>query len=152
MKRIFTPLPASPTVDAALLIARIGIGTLMLVHGIPKLLMLSSGPVQFPGVMGMSASLSLGLAVFAEVFCSVLLIAGLATRLAAIPLIVTMLVAVFSIHAADPFAVKEMGMHYLLVYLVLLVSGSGRYSLDYLLQRRWTGALQADRFPHKVAA
>jgi len=136
MKKVFSILPAAAPVDAALLLARVGIGALMLVHGIPKLLMLTSGTVQFPGVMGMSAPLSLGLAVFAEVFCSVLLILGLGTRLAVVPLAITMLVAVFAIHAADPFAVKEMAIHYLLVYALLLVTGSGRYSLDRLLQRR----------------
>ncbi len=47
-----------------------------------------------------------------------------------------MLVAVLFIHAADPIAVKEPALHYLLVYLVLLFAGSGKYSLDYLLLNR----------------
>jgi putative oxidoreductase len=109
----------------------------MLTHGIPKLMMLLSGaPIQFPPVAGMSAEMSLGLAVFAEVFCSVLLLAGFATRLAVLPLIITMLVAVVFIHAADPIAVKEPALHYLLVYIVLLFAGSGKYSTDYLLQSK----------------
>ena len=83
--------------------------------------------------MGMSPALSLTLAVFAEVICSLLLLFGLGTRLAVIPLIVTMLIAVFFIHGADPFAKQELGLHYLLVYLLLLFAGSGRYSLDKVL-------------------
>jgi putative oxidoreductase len=121
----------------ALLIARFGIATLMLTHGIPKLIMLLSGaPVQFPAVMGMSAELSLGLAVFAEVLCSTLILAGFATRLATIPLIITMLVAVLFIHAADPFNIKESSLQYLLVYVVLFFTGSGKYSVDYILKRK----------------
>ncbi len=136
MKRITKVNNAPAATDIGLLIGRIGIGVLMLVHGYPKMLMLFSGaPVQFPPVMGMSAELSLGLAVFAEVFCSVLIIAGFATRLAVIPLIITMLVAVGLVHGADPFAKQEPGLHYLLVYLVLFFTGSGRFSIDYLLQR-----------------
>ena len=110
----------------------------MLTHGIPKLLMLFSGaPLQFPPVMGMSAELSLAFTVFAEVFCSLFLLIGFATRAAAIPLAFTMLVAVLLIHSADPLSVKEPALHYLLVYIVLLFAGSGKYSIDYLLQSKY---------------
>lgn len=123
------------TTDIALLVARVGIGAIMLTHGIPKMMMLFSvAPVQFPPVMGLSPELSLGLAVFAEVLCSVFLIAGFATRLAVIPLIATMLVAAFIIHSADPFGKQEPSLQFLLAYVVLLLAGSGKYSIDYLLQ------------------
>jgi putative oxidoreductase len=135
MNKILNVNKAGSFTDIALLVARAGIAAFMLTHGIPKLLMLLSGaPVQFPPVMGMSPELSLGLAVFAEVFCSVLLLAGFATRLAVIPLIITMVTALVFIHAADPFAKQELVFQYLLVYLVLLFAGSGRFSIDYLLQ------------------
>jgi putative oxidoreductase len=135
MNKILNVNKAGNITDIALLVARTGIAAFMLTHGIPKLLMFLSGaPVQFPPVMGMSPELSLGLAVFAEVFCSVLLLAGFATRLAVIPLIITMVTALVFIHAADPFAKQELVFQYLLVYLVLLFAGSGRFSIDYLLQ------------------
>lgn len=136
MKKLLSVNENSSGLNAGLLIARLGIAALMLTHGIPKLLMLlSGGPLQFPPVMGMSPELSLGLTVFAEVFCSIFILAGFATRLATIPLAITMGVAVFFIHAGDPFAKLEPGLQYLLVYLVLLFAGSGKYSVDYLLQR-----------------
>ena len=121
-------------VDVVLLILRIGLGGMMLVHGLPKLEMLmAGGEIQFPGILGMSPALSLFLAVFAEFFCSILLILGLATRFATIPLIITMLVAVFVIHANDPFANQELGLHYLLGYIVLLILGGGKFSVDAML-------------------
>ena len=124
-------------VSAVLLILRIGVAGMMLVHGFPKLEMLiSGGGGQFPGVMGMSAELSLALAVFAEVLCSLLLLFGFGTRLATIPLIITMLVAVFYVHAADPFSNRELGLHYLLVYVALFILGAGRYSVDAILIRQ----------------
>lgn len=135
MKRLLIVSPASATADSALLLLRIGLASMMLVHGLPKLLMLfSGGPVQFPPILGMSPALSLSLTVFAEVFCSLFILFGLGTRFATIPLIITMLVAILVVHAADPFNVKELAVHYLLGYLVLLVAGSGKYSLDYRLQ------------------
>lgn len=122
------------TVNIVLLILRVGIALLMLGHGIPKLQMLITGDVQFPGVMGLSSTLSLALAVFAEVICSILLLVGLLTRYAALPLIVTMFTAVFVIHGNDPFAKQELGILYLLVYLTLFILGSGKFSFDAILK------------------
>ncbi|MEP6794905.1 MAG: DoxX family protein [Saprospiraceae bacterium] len=137
MKKVFSIHNTSAATDIALIIARFGIAALMLTHGIPKLIMLFSGaPVQFPPIMGMSAELSLGLAAFAEVVCSILIFAGFATRFAVIPPMITMLVAILFIHAADPIGIKESALHYLLVYVVLLFAGSGKYSVDYLLNRK----------------
>lgn len=136
MKKFLNVNNTPPATDLALLVARVGITALILTHGIPKLMSLFSGePVQFASVMGMSAAVTLSLAVFAEVICSVFILVGFGTRFAVIPLIVTMLVAVFIIHAADPFNVKETGLMYMLAFVVLLFAGSGKYSLDYLLTR-----------------
>lgn len=131
MKKLLNSSYGATQVDVSLLVLRVGIGVMMLVHGLPKLEMLFSGDTsQFPSVLGLSSGLSLTLAVMAEVICSVLILVGLGTRLASIPLIITMLVAVFYIHGNDPFANQELGLHYLLGYLVLILLGSGRYSLD----------------------
>lgn len=137
MKKVWSISPLH--IDFILLIVRVSIGLLMLVHGLPKWGMLVSGEeISFPSVLGFGPEFSLTLAVFAEVICSLLIIFGLATRLAVIPLIITMLVAVFHIHSQDPFAMQELGLHYLLVYIVLLLGGSGRYSVDNLLLAKVT--------------
>lgn len=137
MKKILKVNEATTATDIAVLIARIGISVLMLTHGIPKLMMLlSGGPIMFPPVFGMSPEVSLVLAIFAEVVCSILLLAGLGTRLVLIPLFATMLVAALLIHSSDPFAVKEPAILYSLVFGTLFLTGSGRYSLDYLIQKK----------------
>ncbi len=107
----------------------------MLTHGLPKMMMLfGDGPIQFPLVLGLSPETSLLLTFGAEVLCSILLLVGAATRIAVIPLMITMLVAIFMIHGTDPFAKKELAVMYLFIYTALLIGGSGKYSLDYLLQ------------------
>jgi putative oxidoreductase len=75
------------------------------------------------------------LTVFAEFVCSILLIVGLGTRLALIPLIITMLVAVFIVHAPDGMDKKEHGLMYLLPYFALFLLGSGKFSLDAFLKK-----------------
>lgn len=99
----------SATMSFSLLFLRITVGLLMLTHGYGKLMMLvAEGPVQFADPIGMGVTASLILVVFAEFFCSIFLILGLGTRFSVIPLLVTMLVAAFIIHANDPLNVKEL--------------------------------------------
>lgn len=137
MKKLFSTGHNLKNLDLVILIARVSIAALMLSHGLPKLAtLLTDGPVQFPGMLGMSPELSLGLAAFAEVFCSLFILIGFGTRYATIPLIVTMLVVVVFVHAADPFVKQELALHYLLVYGLLFLTGSGKYSIDYFLQRK----------------
>ena len=136
MKKLLSVTQTNRNVDFAILITRISIAVLMLTHGIPKMEKFTESPVQFMNVLGMGATMSLSLAVFAEVICSVFVLLGLGTRLAVIPLIIMMSIAAFHVHIADPFGKQEMPLMYLLVYVVLFVLGSGQYSLDSLLIRK----------------
>ncbi|MDB5019950.1 MAG: DoxX family protein [Pedobacter sp.] len=123
--------------NVALLILRVVIGCFMLVHGLPKLhTLVDGGTIKFGDPIGVGVIPSLILAVFAEVICSILLIVGFGTRLAVLPLMTTMLVAIFVVHAPDGFDKKELAAHFLLVYFFLLLSGSGKYSVDYLISTR----------------
>jgi putative oxidoreductase len=123
--------------NIVLLITRIAVGSFMLTHGIPKLMkFFSTGDITFSDPLGVGTIPSLMMAIFAEVFCSILVILGLGTRIAVIPLIITMLVAVVLVHASDPFGKKELGLMYLTIYMFLIVVGSGKYSLDEWLLRR----------------
>ena len=123
--------------DFTLLLIRVGVAAFMLTHGYPKLTkLLSGGEIQFADPFGAGITLSLALVVFAEFFCSVLIGIGFATRFAVVPLIVTMSTAAFVAHSSDPFARKELALLYLLIYFFLLVTGSGKFSVDYFLSRR----------------
>jgi putative oxidoreductase len=121
--------------NLCLLVVRVTAGSFMLfAHGLGKLNRLTSPePIKFADPFGLGPDISLGMAVFAEVLCSFLIILGLGTRLASIPLIITMVVAVTYAHAADPFGTKEKPLLFILVFLMLLVFGSGRYSIDGLI-------------------
>jgi putative oxidoreductase len=137
MKKLHYKILSPGNISLALLIGRVGFSGLMLTHGYPKLMQLVSGePVSFASVLGLSATLSLVLAVFSEFFCSVLIIFGYYTRLAAILLIITMSVAAFHIHGDDPLSVKEKSLLFLLFYIMLLITGGGKYAVDHLLLKK----------------
>ena len=121
----------------ALLLLRLGVGIMMLAgHGWGKLTSYVEMSGRFPDPLGIGSMASLSLAIFAEFFCSLALIAGFFTRLAVIPLIINMLVAVFIVHAGDPYARQEFGLIYLLPYLTILLAGPGEISMDAILRRR----------------
>ncbi|PAY16114.1 hypothetical protein CKO51_28335 [Rhodopirellula sp. SM50] len=119
-------------ISIGLLVLRVGIGCMMLVHGVQKLMGFSEMSGAFPDPIGIGSQLSLIMAIGAEVGCSVLLLLGLGTRLTVVPLAFTMLVALFVVHAEDPWKVKELAAIYLLVYASLFLTGSGQFSIDHI--------------------
>ncbi|REC44049.1 DoxX family protein [Chryseobacterium pennipullorum] len=123
--------------DIVLLVVRVFVGFAMLSHGFPKLqMLLEGGKIEFFDFLGLGPQISLILTVFAEFVCSILLILGLFTRVALGFLIFTMAMAAFVVHGADPFEKREMALTYLSVYLLLMVIGAGKISVDHMIERR----------------
>jgi len=123
--------------DIILLIVRVFIGFAMLSHGFPKLqTLLEGGKIDFFDFIGLGPQITLILTVFAEFVCSILLILGLFTRISLGFLIFTMIVSAFVVLAADPFAKKEMALIYLSLYLLLMAFGAGKFSVDYMIEKR----------------
>jgi putative oxidoreductase len=118
-----------------LLIIRVVAGVLMMTHGYAKIENFSKYAEAFPDPLGVGSTISLSLIISAEFFASIFLILGLFTRLALIPLIFGMGVVVFVIHGADPMQVKELAVIYMVIYIGLIISGPGKFSIDRLLSK-----------------
>jgi putative oxidoreductase len=124
-------------VDIVLLLVRVFVGFAMLSHGFPKLQQLLSGEqITFYNFLGMGQKSSLILTVFAEFVCSIFLILGLFTRFSLLFLIITMIVAAFLVHSADPFTDRETSLLYLSIYLLLMATGPSRFSIDAMISRQ----------------
>ncbi len=125
-------------IDLSLLLLRLAFGGFMLIgHGWGKLMrLLADDPIKFADPFGLGPEISLGLTAFAEAICAFLIVIGLFTRWAVIPLIITMMVAVFYVHIDDPFSKMEKGLMYLIPYIILLLSGPGGFSVDAWWDRR----------------
>lgn len=140
MKKLLFSNPTHSTpASISLLIQRLIFGFFMLFgHGWGKLTNFSEVSERFMDFMGLGSTFSLALAVFAEVFCAFLVGIGLLTRAALIPLIITMLVAAFMVHGADPLfgrgPSKEMALLFLAAYVSIFVAGPGKFSIDRLLK------------------
>ena len=105
-------------------------------HGWDKLSHFGEKAETFGDPLGIGKTLSLGLVTFAEFFCALAVVVGLATRFAAIPPVIAMGVAGFLHHAADPWNRKELAFVYFAAFLALAFTGPGKFSLDALLFRR----------------
>ena len=117
--------------DLGFLVVRLLAGGMMLTHGLPKFdRLFGEGPVNFADPFGVGPEISLGLVLFAEVGCSLLVMAGFKTRWATLPLLFTMLMAAFYAHGSDPFSEKELSLLFFTLFLSILISGEGRFSVD----------------------
>jgi putative oxidoreductase len=135
MRRLLNYSAPLPITSFGLLILRLGFGGLLLVHGYDKMMHYAEMKNNFMPFMGMPASVSLALVIFAEFICSMLVIVGLLTRFACIPIIITMLVALFMAHDGDITGKGQPATLYLLVFFALAVTGPGKYSLDAALYK-----------------
>lgn len=120
---------------AGLLILRVAAGAFLMTHGLAKIMDFAALSQTFLDPIGLGPQLSLILIVFAEFFCSILLILGLLTRLALIPMIIGMIVAAFFTFPQFSFEGSEKALLYLVVFVSLMFTGAGAYSLDRLIAR-----------------
>lgn len=145
-------IPVSWPASIGLLVLRLGMGGYMATHGWGKVQMLQAGDA-FGDPIGIGPTASLILITAAEFGCAILIVLGLLTRLAAIPLVFAMGVAAFVAHSSDPWTMgyaaelfsqgkaehwgsKEPALMYGAAFLALLFTGPGRLSLDALLFSR----------------
>lgn len=120
-----------------LFLLRVVVSCFMLTHGAKKYMMLfSTEPITFADPLGIGESTSLILSFVAEFICSVLILIGFGTRLVVLPLIINMFVVVFIVHGHEGFEKQELPGLYLVIYVLLLITGSGKYSIDHLIYKR----------------
>lgn len=135
MKRFLSASYSATSFNIALFLLRVGAGLLMIPHGYSKLINFQKVHPNFLNFLGMGSETSLALNIFAEFFCSIFLVLGLFTRLAAIPLIIAMSVAIAKAHNLDFFGDGEKPTLFLLAFLTILLVGPGRASIDGVIRK-----------------
>ncbi|MBR5250370.1 MAG: DoxX family protein [Bacteroidales bacterium] len=137
MKSLITFLFPTAKGDTAysllLLVLRFVFGGLIMLHGLEKITAYEFMKFTFPDPIGWGSQTSLILIICAEVFCAAFIIAGLLTRPMCIPLIFSMTMAAFVVHAGQSFNMKELAIIYLIAFTILLISGPGKYSFDQVI-------------------
>lgn len=126
--------------DYASLPLRLAIGLMFMAHGSQKLFGLFGGhglvgTGEFFAKMGFQPGVFwAGVVGSSEFFGGLCLVLGFLTRWATLPLMVTMLVAIFKVHLPHGFFAQQGGFEYPFVILgglvALFLLGAGRASLD----------------------
>ena len=125
--------------DFGLLFLRVSGGLFLLwVHGLPKLLDFSAQLQLIEDPFHLGAHLTLILAIFAEVLCPLLIIAGVLVRLACLPILFVLLVAMLIVHPQWSVAEGQFGWLLLILFTSLFIAGPGRLALNV----RLAGALR----------
>ena len=140
MKRFsFTSITYSTlSFNIAMLLLRISFGLMLMVkHGfIQKVMNFATLKITFYNFMGMGSKASLILLLFAEIFCSLLVVLGLFTRWACIPIIFAMLVAIYGAGAGKDFMDSELAIFYLTAFVAILFCGPGGISVDGMINKK----------------
>lgn len=134
LKRLLSTSPYS--LDLGLLLIRIvSGGTLLMFHGLGKLTNFAERKDSFADPLGVGSTFSLSLVVFAEFFCSALVILGAYSRLALVPLIINMSVIMFVVHGGDSLKQRELPLFFLCSFIMLFLTGPGKISVDSMMKR-----------------
>lgn len=102
-----------------------------------------SGIAEWFATMGIPfPTLNAYMAASTEMAAVILLPLGLATRIISIPLIVTMVVAIITVHLENGFEAGNNGfeipLYYMLMLFALLIIGAGRISVDDFISKKIT--------------
>jgi putative oxidoreductase len=134
IKKLFSARYTETSISFGLFLLRLAAGGLMIPHGYQKLQSFAARSAEFADPFGLGSPISMALVIFAEFFCGILIVIGLLTRLATIPLIITMAVVVFYSNKGQFILAKgDLPALFLACFLVLLITGPGKWSVDRLV-------------------
>lgn len=122
-------------VSLLILVVRVIFGILFFTHGVDKMMNFNSLVDSYPSVFGFGSYMTLMVTIFCEFCCSLFLIAGLLVRIMTIPMIIAMGVAFFDVHDAM-MPEGELALIYFIMFIILFLVGPGRYSIDYLIDKK----------------
>jgi putative oxidoreductase len=117
--------------NIALLLLRIVFaGSMLYGHGLSKFYRLIEGDLSFANPIGIGEAPTLVLAVFSEFLAPIFILVGYKTKIFSFFPAATMFVAAFIVHLSDPFARKEKAILFLIGFIVIMMMGPGKYSID----------------------
>ena len=115
---------------ALLLIRIVFAGSMVYGHGLSKFYRLIEGNLSFANPIGIGEAPTLVLAVFSEFLAPLFILIGYKTKIFSFFPAATMFVAAFIVHLSDPFARKEKAILFLIGFIVIMMMGPGKYSID----------------------
>jgi putative oxidoreductase len=123
LKFLFPSMNDDKKLSSLLLALRVIFGLYLAFHGWQKLVGFSTMSSAFPDPLGIGSELSLLLAIFGELVCSLAFVFGFLFRLSTLPMIFTMMIAYV-------VAKQELALVYLVLFAIIYIAGPGKYAFD----------------------
>jgi len=130
-------MPGSVVTNASLLAFRALVAISMInTHGWKKITDIEGTMEHIPDPFGIGGQLSAYLSIGANIFLAGFVVLGVFTRLSSTGILSVTLVGFFIVHGNDPWPVRDVPLMYSLAFLLILVLGPGKYSLDEKISRQ----------------
>lgn len=121
---------AEISLPLGLLFLRVTAALLLLqIHGLPKLLNWSVELQRIEDPFGLGPTLTLAMAVFAEVVCPLLLILGVFARLACLPVLAVLGVALVVVHPEWTLEQAQFAWLFTVLFAGLAITGPGAWAI-----------------------
>ena len=131
MRKLLSTAYSDGAFNFALLVQRVATGLMLLIgHGLPKISNFSSLAGTYFDPLRIGHRNSLILVILSELFCSMLLVLGLFTRIVAFIIVFELSVAVFIFYHGQPLKIFELPAIFLTSVFTIMIVGPGRVSVD----------------------
>ncbi|QCP53631.1 DoxX family protein [Trinickia violacea] len=125
---------AANSTDLGLLFLRVGASVLLLiVHGLPKIRHYAAQAAAIEDPFHFGKKLTIAFAIFAEVVCPLFVLAGFATRPAALPVMIVTAIALLRVHPEWTVEQGQFAWMLLILFGTIAIAGPGRYTLAALI-------------------
>ncbi len=123
--------------NLAMLFFRVAVASeLLIAHGLKKIGIGVVIAETVPNPLGLPEVLNQAFAIGANIGMPLFIVLGLLTRIAALPILAITLTGYFVVHFNDPILVKDIPFMYSVSFLLIAVTGAGKYSLDYYFTKK----------------
>src|ERR1700722_14387167 len=121
--------------DIGLLYLRVCSSILVLtIHGLPKVMHYASERNAIEDPFHLGKTLTLGFAIFAELICPLFIVSGIFSRLAALPVIVVIAIALFYVHREWTLQEAQFAWMLLVLFGTIAIAGPGELTVTALLR------------------
>lgn len=135
--KTLSPHPIPVVFDCGMLLLRVAVALeIAIVHGFKKIGVGVAQAENIPNPLHLPEAFNNVFAIAANIVFPFFVLIGLFTRLATLPTLAVTLTGYFVVHRNDSLLLKDTPFIYSLIFLVILILGPGKYSLDNSLYKK----------------
>jgi putative oxidoreductase len=137
IKKAINPYPRPLVFDCGILLLRVAVSLeIAIVHGFKKIGVGVAQAENIPNPLHLPEAFNSVFAIAANIIFPFFVLIGLFTRLATLPTLAVTLTGYFVVHWNDSLLQRDTPFIYSLIFLVILILGPGKYSIDNAIYKK----------------